>query len=212
MVQLNEHPYHQGKSPSPDRKALAALVHSLELSEDAAARLLDDSSLIAEWYLLPQRRAQLGLGHEQLLKSVRKAAKQAHRLGDVLELDALAIEELIAATPDEEEASDSIDIYQLQRDLHQFAHAADRALSLSPKAGRAADVHRNHTLAMAVEAVEDATGERVKTSDGNKRNPDWHFSTPSGHYVVGLMKLVGGPDERVLVGALKRLRRVKRVK
>lgn len=214
MTRLFDFPQLDQEGLTLDRRAVGEIILPLELDEPRASRLLEDSFLIAAWYWIPQRKDRLGISSDRHLKALRSAARYAQQLYDAIAADAQNIEELInlAPHPDRPNSRD-FDLVKFSNDVGRFVLAADRTVDKpGARAGRRPDNRRNIAIALATEAVENATRQRVGISRGNKRSEDPHFVRPPGRYVAELMRLLGFNDERTLVGAFERLRRGKSVK
>lgn len=199
-------------APPGDRPQIEGLVSLLELDLDAGMRLVEDSLLILAWCGLREQRTDLQLGDAYAVKALAAAAQDARRLYGQLESNAVAIEEVIQALPGNgDNRLDSLDLLALSRQLALLVRAADIAAPLFglTGSGRRPDGRRNVALALATEAVEEATGTRVEIT---RRGDSWRFANASGRYVRDVLGLLGWSDERVLVGAFDKLRREKRVK
>lgn len=194
--------------PSPiDKETALRLVEPLELEQGRAIDLQADSILIGRWYAAPEIRRALGLGHASELDDLALTQKMALHLGRGLAQRQMGFETLLGIVEGDGEDM-RLDLTSIIRDLERFVVKTDQILrAMRPGVGRKADVRRNRAIALATEAVEKATGERVKVSRREGR-----FANPGGRYVCDLLQALNWPDESVLVGAFENLRREGRVK
>ena len=190
-----------------DQDEVARFIAELELGTEEARQLADDAFLIWEWFLLPRLQARVGMGREWLLQQLQRSARSARELQALLEPTAVQVEDLLLAMPRELKVPEDSDLLELVRLLKEFARSAEQSVAYLKPAGRRPDARRNLALALATWAVEEATGEKVRTSRGKKSCTTPHFTRPPGKFVAQFLHLIGDWDERVLVGAFDKLRR-----
>ena len=209
---LAEDPRHEDAPPLVDRGGIERLIAELELELAEAARLADDAALIWEWFLSPQLQAQVGLGKDSVWRKLESAAGSARQFCQELEPIAVETEHLFQAMPTSLNVSEESDLLDLVRRVGEFRRDADRSLDFLNPSGRQFDSRRNTALALAAWAVEDATGQQVQVSRGRASCAGPHFKNPAGKFVAALLKMIGGWNEPVLVGAFEKLRRPCRAK
>ncbi|MHA6724186.1 hypothetical protein [Sphingomonas sp. RS2018] len=195
-----------------DEDRLRNLVAGLDLDPDVSEQVLEDVRLTIDWYLLPQRRAALGLDTRQQIDAMRSAASKARQLRDTLSENLLGLEDLLPTLDDvRENETGDFDLRQFQSTLSAFLILAETAINaIKPgRGGRSSLTRRDYALAMLILAIEQAVGEQVRTS---RADEVWRFTTRAGQFVRDVMRMLGWPDERVLVTVVQRISRVPRKK
>ncbi|TPG10027.1 hypothetical protein EAH84_13050 [Sphingomonas oligophenolica] len=193
-----------------NHEALVDAADALNLAEKTRLQLIEDSQLIAAWYLLPARRSALGLTRSDDLVALGKIAKAAKVLHDTVFTHLDGIEQLsdFIAT-DDDGSSDDIDFAQFATISGSIAVFANRAIQhcKAPHGGRKSDARRNYALALVVAAAEEATGEKAGSTRGTRLDPQKRFTNSAGQYVGHFFRAVGLNDEQLLVGAFEKISR-----
>lgn len=202
-------------TPYVDREILRTVVEPLQLSADAAARLIDEAFLVAGWYLEPKQREALGGDLASTRRNLREVAGLARKLDGAL--SRLSPKACVAMTlirslePEAMDPDEQLSTLTLSRTLHDLALVSERvSMDTAPAgAGRKSDYVRNAALGLLIAATERATGEVVKTSQGTRDNPDPHFVGQGGDFIRSLFHLVAAEiPERILVQTARRMRRM----
>ena len=210
--QLSEDSPHGDPVPVVDPGQIDKLTASIELDDAKSAILRSDARLIAAWYELPKHQAHIFMGRSTLLDALEEAASKVRDLDEWLAPFVYETEELLQVLPAEVVGSRrDFDVVGLSQKSAEFSRLVDSILRFSRPPKRKPDSRRNVAIALAVWAVEDATGEAVTKKGQSRRGNSWHFTNRSGVFVRDLMKLLGWPDERVIVGAVEKLMREPRI-
>ena len=162
--QLSETPRPGRGEPLPVVAAdqIDKLIAPLELDDAASAVLRSDARLIAAWYELPQHQARIFTGRSTLLDALEEAASKVRNLDDWLAPFVYETVELLQELPAEVVGTRrDFDVVGLGQQSAEFSRLVDSILRFSRPPKRKPDSRRNVAIALAVWAVEDATGEAV---------------------------------------------------
>lgn len=171
--------------------------------------------LIAAWQVVGQFRRQIGIdlaGQRPLLKSLHDASFHLWQvLGRISGLVEGILPRLASVEPERLlSEGEEFSIMDLRCATHDLALAAQRAYEDTKprKTGRRPEMRRDTTIRFAANAIEEETGERIRTSRGNNATPTPHFTNAGGHLLRGFFKVLEPKiDEALIVQAFGRVRR-----
>jgi hypothetical protein len=203
-------------SPTPyvETNMILALMGGLELPRIRKERLAELLYLVAGYYLGRDHLKQWNTDVRSSALALRKIQKSASGLSKSLRQISAGVSRALAALsnidPDALETKPTVDtailLSQLAR-LETIAGIVVNDITIK-KRGRSTDAVRLNAVRLAVELTEAAGAGRASMSSGNRGNPEPHFTGPAGIFVRDFFKLIAPKQsERVLVGALTRLRR-----
>jgi hypothetical protein len=198
--------------PCASSERLAGLVRSLGLNTGLSDQLIARLDLVAGWYLAPKIRGVLKQSLPQVRELLAQVAEDARRLyGSVSQVDprtAAVLYWMLAPEPDCRDPEEPIIVDRLASRIHDLALVAGRAAADMPvNPGRPKEYVRDSALMLAIEAVEEFSGERVGLSRGTQARPEPHFSNRTGHIIRDLFAEMGLTQETLLAQAVERLRR-----
>jgi len=204
----------------PERKGLMINCEALDdtadalvISEDLRSQLIEDSRLIAAWYLLPARQSALGPTRSDNLVALSKISKAAKTIFETIDRNLYNLRQFEYDIADHEDDSlegfDLINFGMISGSLATIAEGAIKQAK-APHGGRKKDARRNYALALIVAATEEATGKKVTSTRGPDSDPQKRFTDAAGQYVAEFFRSVGLKDEQVLVGAFEKISRTSR--
>lgn len=194
-----------------DRNSIEALLDPLVLSDPY--QTVDALWRIAGRHLRPRHMEILGSGPKAiaaLLDEIRRNVIQLEATVDRLPpvvRDFLT--EAFQMLPSQCQNNDRLDLAALERALPDLGHVVYFvADTLARKRRRPPNILRRQTLLDAAAAIEEATGNRIRTHWREKDRPCFKFRGEDGRALLGFMKIVEpGVSEMALVKDFRTLRK-----
>ena len=199
--------------PSPDRMEFEGLVAGLSLTGPESDRLVEESQLIAGWYLMPQFRMLLHNDLASVRKKLKRVAQLSRELYDISNQVTPHVEAIMdmvrANEPDVFQANGS-GLLSLGVALHDLSVVADRVVrdTAPRRSGRGQEYLRDTTIRLAIDAARSAGLDDLTLSRGTGAMPEPHLNGRAGQFLRGLFALIApNLSEGSLVPAIERVRR-----
>lgn len=195
----------------PSRQFISSITTYLNLSEEALERLHLDLDLVSMWFRLPEVRRETAFETAVSFEQLEQIARRSDELAALLAPYALEVEEWLAVMPDELALGDH-NLVAMANNVCRLSSAIRNVLDVSKHRGRPADSRRNIALVLTIQAVEEATGQKVCVTRESRNDGLARFSNTSGQVAAEFVSNLTGAGQPHLVVAFERLRRNPRKK
>jgi len=186
---------HAGETPYVDLDILHALVQRLGLADEQCSRLSRDLFLVSGWYLEPAHQKQLRSDRARVRKALSKLASLAGQLSEQLSrlppIPAAALDYVRSMEPGIIDPDHRFDLPALDDSLHDLSLCAKRmSADLGRDGGRPNKRVRDVALKLAVDAIEDASGQRVAVSRAGTVKSQPYFAGQAGEVLGAFFRLL----------------------